>query len=305
VIRKTIYTLWEPRGSMPAYIRLCMQTWAGHHPGWEIVVLDHANLGEHTGGTLDLAGLRRFPLHVQKDAIQAAVLRSAGGVFIDADTIAVGPIDPIVEALAKSELVLFGRYLAFAAARPEGVILTRWLERARQLVDQAASTSAPPREGWAVLGNEIVAEVMEDLVDQSALCRWIDVTGTIRASRPPWPPVRRSSLRGFRRLKSAFFRKLRRAIFLASCRRYLITLDPIEHGFMVEPRFYRGTGLNGRENYQRFWFHDSVDAAEVLKQSSSLIGLHNSWTPPWYASLTTEEILRNDCTLSRTLRYLT
>jgi hypothetical protein len=32
------------------------------------------------------------------------------------------------------------------------------------------------------------------------------------------------------------------------------------------------------------------------------VGLHNSWTPHWYSSLSEDEVLAHDCLLSRTLR---
>jgi hypothetical protein len=44
-----IFTFWEPRGSMPGYLRLCMRTWGKFLPEHEIVLLDYSNLEQWIG----------------------------------------------------------------------------------------------------------------------------------------------------------------------------------------------------------------------------------------------------------------
>ena len=41
-----LFTFWEPKEKMPAYIRLCMQTWKKFLPECEVVLLDYSNLEE-------------------------------------------------------------------------------------------------------------------------------------------------------------------------------------------------------------------------------------------------------------------
>lgn len=73
-----VYTFWE--GVMPAYIKLCLNTW--HIP---FTVLNYDNLHSYT--ELPLQKLKRYPLAQQADCIRVHVLRDNGGYWLDADTI--------------------------------------------------------------------------------------------------------------------------------------------------------------------------------------------------------------------------
>ena len=48
-MKKQIFTFWEPKSKMPAYVSLCIETWRKFLPEYEIVVLDYSNLEEYLG----------------------------------------------------------------------------------------------------------------------------------------------------------------------------------------------------------------------------------------------------------------
>jgi len=45
---RRIFTFWEPKGSMPAYLQLCRETWLRNSPGRSVVELNHDNLELYT-----------------------------------------------------------------------------------------------------------------------------------------------------------------------------------------------------------------------------------------------------------------
>ncbi len=155
MIPRHIYTFWEPKGSIPAYLRLCMKTWETNAPGFEITVLDHNDIIPF----LDRAGfqaepLLKLPLQVQKDAIQAAVLLNDGGIFMDVDTIILDTLQPVYEFLEKSEAVLFSNHLAFIAARPGAIVIKKWADAIRQRLN-SASLKTLTNSPWDFVGNSI------------------------------------------------------------------------------------------------------------------------------------------------------
>ena len=44
-----IFTFWEPKEKIPAYIKLCMQTWEKFLPEYEVIVVDYSNIYEYLG----------------------------------------------------------------------------------------------------------------------------------------------------------------------------------------------------------------------------------------------------------------
>lgn len=74
-----VYTFWE--GKMPAYIKLCMQTWKIPY-----VLLNYDNVNQYTD--IPIEKLKdKFTLPQIADFVRAHVLRDNGGYWLDADTI--------------------------------------------------------------------------------------------------------------------------------------------------------------------------------------------------------------------------
>lgn len=43
-MKKQIFTFWEPKNKIPAYIQLCIKTWYKILPDYEIKILDYDNI---------------------------------------------------------------------------------------------------------------------------------------------------------------------------------------------------------------------------------------------------------------------
>lgn len=301
---RTIFAFWEPRGSIPPYLRLCMKTW-GRLRDRDVVVLDYATLPDYVcDPRLDLAAVKRVPLFVQKDAILAAVLHAHGGVFMDLDTLVVRDIEPLLGTLDGTELVTFHTHLGFAMARAGAKVLDRMLTeidwRLRSLPTRDPADEIP----WNWLGNEPLEATMDEMAAEAGgkpPGAWL-VDGAVdrllaagaRAGANPWLARLARGVRWRRRL--LWFRTIHA--------RHYTMLDRERHAFLPERLFFREAGPRLSDDYRRYWFTTEAPLASVWHPGQTVIGLHNSWTPDWYRGLSEAEVLSHDCLLSRTLRQL-
>lgn len=299
-----IFTFWEPRARMPAYLRLCLRTWERHVERYEVVVLDHGSVPALLhDGDLDLGALSRFSLSIQKDAIMVAVLGRHGGVFMDVDTLMTRPIDPYVEALDQSEVVQIGQHLAFMAVRPNARLLEAWLAGVRRRL-AAARPDTAPNVRWDHLGNSLLSDAMDHLIasdrEKPALLAAYD-HGLERLARA----ARGEGLlpRAARRVWSSLGYRRRMARFREGHRAHYRSFDRAA-GFIAELDHFEGSGLGPLGSYRRFWFEPTLPVEAALGRGSPLIALHHSWTPPWYSALSEDEVLSHPSLLSRTLAAL-
>ena len=125
---KRIFTFWEPKEKLPAYLKLCMQTWKKFLPEYEIVILDYANLNQWLGENFfDNILYKKFSLPKQADAIRCAVLKRYGGIWMDCDTILTS--NKVRNFLSlKSSFILIGSHIAFIIASSRSYVLKQWLK---------------------------------------------------------------------------------------------------------------------------------------------------------------------------------
>lgn len=289
----TIFTFWEPREKMTAYLRLCMGTWEPNRAAYSVIVLDHSNLVEYIGAdTYDLAALKQFPLQVQKDAILAAVLEKHGGIFMDVDTIVTKDISPLAKHLARSEVVTFGRHLGFVAARAHARLLTAWRTRVQEkFAALKKETSGNPPAEWDYLGNAVVEEALRRMAADSALGRRYDRLVHAFAAQP-------------RLIAGAWRRGLDPILFRAVHGKFLRRLDRDRHGFIAEAAHYGRVAMAPRAQYLKFWFEENLDVSAAFRDGQRVIGLHHSWTPDWYKALSEKQVWEHGCLLSKTLRHV-
>jgi len=303
-MKTTVFTFWEPRGAIIPYVRLCMKTWGIAFKGHDVVVLDYSSLSDYLGeAPYDMEAFRRLTLPIQKDAIMVAVLRKNGGVFIDADTLAVRDIAPLVDTLSHTEVVMFSMHMAVVAARPNARLLNGWYAGIREkLVTLAREKDSPVP--WDFAGNSVLTATMEAIVDThenkpfpiAVADRAVDWLKTSSA------PDRAGA--ALSPLMNAVVRRRRALYFRSMYRKYLTMLDRDAHGFIPEELYYRDAVLDSREKYRRYWFQSDAGLDTVLLPNQTLIGLHHAWTPEWYKQLSEAEVLAHPCLLSRTLRHL-
>ena len=160
---------------MPAYIRLCMQTWKKFLPECEVVLLDYSNLEEWLGKDVyDEILFRDFSLPKQADAIRCALLKKYGGLWLDADTILTSP--QVKDYLMiDSELVMISKHLAFIKANNNSKIIADWYNQIQynlkfykdvKYQNNAVQKILHPRryrrvENWDYLGNYILHKMLK------------------------------------------------------------------------------------------------------------------------------------------------
>lgn len=170
-----LFTFWEPKEKMPAYIRLCMQTWKKFLPECEVVLLDYSNLEEWLGKDVyDEILFRDFSLPKQADAIRCALLKKYGGLWLDADTILTSP--QVKDYLMiDSELVMISKHLAFIKANNNSKIIADWYNQIQYNLkfykdvkyrNNAVQKILHPRryrrvENWDYLGNYILHKMLK------------------------------------------------------------------------------------------------------------------------------------------------
>jgi hypothetical protein len=303
-VMATIFAFWEPRGAVLPYIGLCMQTWPTAFKGHEVVVLDYSTLPQYLGDApYPMAALRQLSLPIQKDAIMVATLLKHGGVFIDADTLAVGDITPLVDRLRDTEVVMFGSHMAAVAARANARVLDRWYAGIHDKIAALGSTSNPPGDvPWDFAGKSVLTAAIEGVIGTRADEA---VASAVAEAAVRWLE-RQASTRGRRlaRLANTVAARWRAVRFRAVGRPYLTTLDRTAHAFVPELLYYGETGRDVVEVYRRYWFESDAGVDTALRHGQTLIALHNSWTPQWYRELSEEAVLAHPCLLSRTLNRL-
>lgn len=148
-----IFAFWEPAGTMPDYVRLCMETWA-NIAGAEIILLDYSSMGRFFKNRFS-ERLFNYTLPQQADAIRFAVLAANGGLWLDADTIAIKHPAALLNALDQSEVAMFGEAGQYAsisiiACRSAGSrFVCDVLEEQIELINGEPPVQPPP---WNYIG---------------------------------------------------------------------------------------------------------------------------------------------------------
>ena len=186
-----VYTFWEPRGSVPYYLRLCMKTWKKNLPNATIVVLDYKNIGEF----LDVRelGLNLFSgklsLMLIADAIRIALLAKHGGIWLDLDTIVLRPdAEKYFLPDEKHRTVFFGNpktkspRICFINTPPGAVCMNLWREYVREKIwNLKAATDVK----WDFLGNSFIDDYAKKFPNEIKI---IDRTVAMPDIIPPFNP---------------------------------------------------------------------------------------------------------------------
>ncbi|UXX80813.1 capsular polysaccharide synthesis protein [Reichenbachiella carrageenanivorans] len=159
-MNRTIYTFWEPRSNMTPYLSLCMDTWRQHTQGFEHIILDYSNLFEYIPeGSVNIDKVKHISLALQKDVIQATVLKYNGGIFIDADMIFTGDLNELLAPLTEYDVVTFSSHLAFMMAKPNAQLINEWYEEVTNRIDLL---TVDMQVNWDYFGNQIVNKKLKN-----------------------------------------------------------------------------------------------------------------------------------------------
>jgi hypothetical protein len=267
---KKVFTFWEPRANLPGYIKLCLETWKGCLPNYEVVVLDYSNLGEYlTPEEQDAVLWREMTFAMQSDCIRCAVLRKHGGMWLDADTILTQPLDArfsqadvtMIARRVESGLVNYGAFIS--TQEPHAAFLEAWHQ---ELVKRVAAAKKCRGKLWYKIFHHHANRLMY---------RW---DYCVNAIIDP--------------LASA-----------ADSKDYT-WLDKNEmFAIPEEDLMEQDDALNPVSAYEKYWFEPG-DTKDVMEKCAGIIMLHNSFTPEKYRQMTEEEFLAQDTRMAKLLKQL-
>lgn len=136
-MNENIFTFWE--GIMPAYLRLCMQTWK-----FPYTLLNFENL--HDFIDVDIEALKRFSLPQMADYIRVHILRDHGGYWFDVDTIMITQDLPHANIFGNPVTRINSIGVLHAPAHFP--MMEQWAEYQDAVLDQA-----DPKWHWSMMGN--------------------------------------------------------------------------------------------------------------------------------------------------------
>lgn len=158
---RNIFMYWEtpPGGSKPAYLNLCLQTveyWKGE---FELNILDEVTVHDFLPGLRpEVAGLS---LNHKSDYFRSRLVHRYGGIWLDADVIAMKPLDELLGFLDNDVAAFYGRGRSNLsancfAAHPGSSVLAEWMRLQDQALDGEASIP------WNGLGKGPLVEATTD-----------------------------------------------------------------------------------------------------------------------------------------------
>ncbi len=160
-----IFTFWEPKDKIPAYLQLCMKTWEKYIDDAEIIILDYSNLSEYVDMSeyLDELTDGRFSLPQIADAVRIAVLNQHGGLWLDCDTIVLSKKFEN-RIMSDKETVLIGnperRKVSIGVIKSvsNSKMLIDWVDYQKYVIKNFNRTQ---ENFWSYLGNSFTDPYLE------------------------------------------------------------------------------------------------------------------------------------------------
>jgi hypothetical protein len=119
-IPRKIWLLWlQGQSNAPFIVRKCVESWENQNPDWEINFLDREKLNDYITVSLPKEKLAGLSLAKQSNLIRLQLLSKYGGVWADATTYCMRPLDDWIDDCTASGF--------FAFYRPSGDrLLANW-----------------------------------------------------------------------------------------------------------------------------------------------------------------------------------
>ncbi len=156
--KSNVFAFWESDNEMPAYLKLCIQTWHKNIPNCEIHIINYQNIDKYIEGVYETNLLKKIPLAMQSDIIAAAVLEKFGGLFLDIDSIVTADLFQIFNTISTDKLIAFGNerkaiHIAVLYSKnPNNRIVREWRKGAQEKL----IGDFPSKMNWDYFGNSIV-----------------------------------------------------------------------------------------------------------------------------------------------------
>lgn len=270
---KKIFYFWEPRESLPGYLKLCIDTWQKNLPDYELIRLDYKNLYDY----IDETDVPRFAFDFfskahQSDIIRMVVLNKYGGIYLDCDTIVTGPLTVIENKLSEYDMIMYGDSLRSGGI---GVLMANAETRV------IASCEAEMRE--KIKSAEPYFRRLEKLKKYKILAPAVYwYKKYLKKKIFPW---------------TYFVDILDTAVQSASGRE-LFTLDIND---ICPERIKVTDAVSSPKKYLQFWFSSNYTITDIPVPETGLLALHNSWTPQQYRVMSEIDFLNTPTLLAQYL----
>ncbi len=107
-IPRTVWILWfQGIHEAPFLVRKCIDSWQQKNPNWDVVILDNDTLGQYVDLNLPADVLNRLSLAHKSDLVRLHLLSKYGGVWVDATTLCMTPLDKWIDDYASSGFFSF------------------------------------------------------------------------------------------------------------------------------------------------------------------------------------------------------
>ncbi|MBK8618590.1 MAG: hypothetical protein IPN96_16085 [Anaerolineales bacterium] len=109
-IPRKLWIFWSQGVSQaPFIVRKCINSWKEKNPDWEIFVLNKDNLSKYIHLDLPSGKFEKLPLAKQSNLIRLQLLSEYGGVWADATTFCMKPLNDWIDDYASSGFFAFYR----------------------------------------------------------------------------------------------------------------------------------------------------------------------------------------------------
>lgn len=130
-VPRVVWMYWDkPLDQAPPIVRYAVDSWIRKNPSWNVNVLSDANVFEFVSVPPHKPGRK---IQWRADLIRVALLRDHGGVWVDATTFCVKPLDEWLPPLMESGFFAVpdsypGRTMgiSFLAAEPQNYLVCKW-----------------------------------------------------------------------------------------------------------------------------------------------------------------------------------
>lgn len=160
-----IFSFWEPKSTMPDYLKLCVKTWSKFIPNSEIIILDYTNIKKYID--IDFYGPQlfsgKFSLPQIADAIRCMLLEKYGGLWLDIDTIILNK--NVIEYFKfEKDITFFGNELSRTVSI--GVICaiknSNFMKFWKNGIKDKLLNFKKDKDFWAYLGNSIIYNYVKE-----------------------------------------------------------------------------------------------------------------------------------------------
>lgn len=169
-IPRIIWVLWfQGFNEAPDLVRRCLRSWSVRNPEWEVILLNRQSISRYAD--FDPADYPCLGPSQQSDLLRLGLLARHGGVWADATTFCVQPLDTWLPAASRSG------FFAFSNPGPDRLIASWFLcaEEANPLVEELlASLLKYFRENKVNnAGKRLLCTVLERLLGRDpSLAQW-------------------------------------------------------------------------------------------------------------------------------------